>query len=234
MTDDYLQLMVPWHQNITGLNLDDEPIEVSSEFMKEPKISRTLEEVETLVMTAHRIASESLRLEILGRIYAQNFSFFETMIIDVLLAMGYGARRRDMAKRLGRSGDGGVDGIIDQDELGLDVIYFQAKRLKPGSVVPISAVRDFAGSLEAHRAVKGVFVTTAHFSPAAYDFVQAVSRRVVLIDGTKLTDLMIRHNIGVEVRESYQFKRLDNDYFSPASFEKRTAETSSASSQPRR
>ena len=92
----------------------------------------------------------------------------------------------------------------------------QAKRLKPGSIVPVSAVRDFVGSLEAVHAGKGVFVTTGHFSPAAREVVKTVSRRVVLINGDDLTRLMIRHNIGVTVQQSYQFKRLDPVYFAHA------------------
>jgi restriction system protein len=213
MTDDYAHIMKPWHQVIasplgTSQIAIPETLEFQSLYTERPML-----EVEALVVSAHRMAGATLTKELLGRIYAQNFTFFETMIIDLLLAMGYGARRRDMSQRLGRSGDGGVDGVIDQDELGLDVIYFQAKRLKPGVAVPISAVRDFAGSLESFRASKGIFVTTAHFSAAAYDFVQQVTRRIILIDGSKLTDLMVRHNIGVRVKESYQFKRIDGDYF---------------------
>jgi restriction system protein len=186
------------------------------------------------VVSAHQRATEKLREELLGRIYAQSHGFFEHLIIDVLLAMGYGGRRRDLARRLGRSGDGGIDGIIEQDELGLDAIYLQAKRLKPGTVVPVSGVRDFAGSLEARRSAKGVFVTTAHFSPAATEFVRALSRRIVLVNGTKLTDLMIRYNIGVSVKETFQFKRIDGSYFDEAVRSPRSSEITPASSQPRR
>lgn len=113
---------------------------------------------------------------------------------------------------LARSSDGGVDGLIWADELGLD-IYLQAKRLQPRNAVPVSEVRDFAGSLDAHRASKGIFVTTSHFSAAAASFCQQVSRRVVLVDGVQFAELMIRHNIGVSVQQSYQIKRVDSDYF---------------------
>lgn len=220
MIDDYTHLMTPWHQAVSLADEPECPKENASARVAPVRLSHPLANAEKLVVDAHRLAMESLRDELLGRIYAQNFSFFETMIIDLLLAMGYGARRRDMTQWLGRSGDGGVDGVIDQDELGLDVIYFQAKRLKPGVTVPISAVRDFAGSLEAHRASKGIFVTTAHFSTTAYDFVQHVTRRIILVDGRKLTELMIRHNVGVRVKQSYQFKRIDGDYFSPSGLQK--------------
>lgn len=154
-----------------------------------------------------------MRADLLARIYVNSHTFFESLIIDVLLRMGYAGRRRDLARHLGRTGDGGIDGLIALDELGLDVILVQAKRLRPGSTVPVSHVRDFAGSLEARRAGKGIFVTTAHFSAAAHEFVAAVSRRVVLVNGDQLADIMIRHNIGVRVRETYQFKELEPGYF---------------------
>ena len=189
--------------------------------------------VEVDVSSLFRRAQDRLVHELIDRIHAQPPSFFEELVIDVLLAAGYGARRRDLTRRLGRSGDGGVDGLIAQDELGLDLIYIQAKRLKPGSVVPVSEIRDFAGSLEAHRASKGTFVTTSHFSPSAIEFCGQISRRVVLIDGKRLAELMIRYNIGVTVVESYQIKRVSADYFTPESI-RRTRAIISASSQPRR
>ncbi len=169
-----------------------------------------------------------LRHEILGRIYAQSHTFFEHLVVDVLFAMGYSGRRRDLARCIGRSHDGGVDGLIEQDELGLDAIYIQAKRLKPGGVVAVSEIRDFAGSLEAKKANKGVFVTTGEFSSFAGEYVAAVSRRIVLVNGKRITDLMIRHNIGVTVRHSYQFKEIEPDYFAKKPL------TASASIQPRR
>jgi len=185
------------------------------------------------VSSLFRRAQDRLVHELIERIHAQPPIFFEDVVIDVLLAAGYGARRRDLARRLGRSGDGGVDGLIAQDELGLDLIYIQAKRMKPGNVVPVSDIRDFAGSLEAHRASKGTFVTTSHFSSAATDFCSQISRRVVLIDGKRLAELMIRYNIGVTVVESYQIKRVSTDYFAPGPLS-RTRAIISASSQPRR
>jgi restriction system protein len=158
-------------------------------------------------------AQTTLATELLNQIHAREPVFFEDLVIDVLLAMGYGTRRRDLTRRLGRSSDGGVDGLISVDELGLDPIYLQAKRLKPGNAVPVSEVRDFAGSLDAHRASKGIFVATSHFSAAAASFCQQVSRRVALVDGVQFAELMIRHNVGVSVQQSYQIKRLDPDYF---------------------
>jgi restriction system protein len=151
--------------------------------------------------------------EIIARIHSQSPEFFEGLVIDVLLAMGYGRRRADMAQRLGRSGDGGIDGLVALDELGLDHIFIQAKRLKPGVPVPIGEIRDFAGSLEARHASKGVFVTTTHFSPGAAEFCARLTRRVVLLDGRRLAELMVKHNIGVTVRQAYFVKGIDSRYF---------------------
>lgn len=157
-----------------------------------------------------------LQRELIARIHSQPPDFFERLVIDVLLAMGYGANRADMARCLGRSGDGGIDGIITLDELGFDSICIQAKRLKPGMAVPIADVRDFAGSLEARRAGKGVFVTTTHFSAGAAEFCAQLGRRVVLIDGNRLAELMIRFQIGVRVQHSFEIKAVDRSYFTPA------------------
>ena len=182
-----------------------------------------------MMRAAHAVLVEDL----ISRIHTQRPEFFEHLVIDVLLAMGYGSRRHDMAQCLGRTGDGGVDGIIALDELGLDQVCIQAKRLRPGNPVPIAEVRDFAGSLEARHAGKGVFVTTTHFSAGASEFCAKLSRRVVLIDGRRLAELMIRHNIGVRVKDTFQLKKVDSGYFSSTPSIS-TTETISASIQPRR
>lgn len=163
-----------------------------------------------------RAANAALVQELIGRIHQQPPEFFERLVIDVLLTMGYGIERSATAQRLGRSGDGGIDGVVTLDELGFDVIYIQAKRLKPGVAVPISEVRDFAGSLESRQASKGVFVTTTHFSPGAAEFCSRLSRRVVLIDGARLADIMLRYNIGVVVEECVVLKGIDGGYFATA------------------
>lgn len=201
MLRDYAALMTPW----AGSSADNGSA-------KQDHSTHLREAV-----AAFERLQRDLRDLILRSICNCDPSFFENMIIDVMLALGYGKRRRDLARCLGRSGDGGVDGVVSMDELGLDQVYIQAKRLRPGHPVPSSAVRDFAGSLDAHRAAKGVFVTTTHFSQAAVDFCKSVSRRVVLVDGRALADLMIRHNIGVVVRSSFQIKEIDAAYFRPPS-----------------
>ena len=118
-----------------------------------------------------------------------------------------------MGRALGRSGDGGIDGVIKEDELGLDVVYMQAKRNAPDNPVAVREVRDFVGSLEGHRASKGVFVTTSYFPESAIQFVDRVSKRVILIDGAELARLMIKHKVGVRVKDSYDIKKIDEDYF---------------------
>lgn len=172
------------------------------------------EEGYAALVTLVKASNAVLHRELICRIHAQPPEFFERLVIDVLLAMGYGGDRAEMARCLGRSGDGGIDGIIPLDELGFDSISIQAKRLKPGTAVPISDVRDFAGSLEARRASKGVFVTTTHFSSGAAEFCAQLVRRVVLIDGNRLAELMLRLGLGVKVQHRFEIRALDGAYFS--------------------
>jgi restriction system protein len=158
--------------------------------------------------------ASSLRTELLQRILQNSPGFFEQVIVDLLVAMGYGGSHRIAAKQLGRSGDGGVDGVIDEDRLGLDRVYVQAKRYAESSAVGRPEVQGFVGSLVGLGATKGVFVTTSTFSKHATDYVLHLAQRVILIDGPRLADLMIEHNVGVRVGRSIEFKRLDEDFFS--------------------
>lgn len=161
-----------------------------------------------------RQANRRLKRDLLGLVHAREPAFFEQVILDLLVAIGYAPRSgRHKTRRLGGRSDGGVDGVIYQDELGLDFFYFQAKRYKPSTTVPINEVRDFCGSLEAHKAPKGVFVTTAFLPRTAHAFVAAIPRRITLIDGDGLGDLMIRHNVGVKPEPLYELKELDPGYF---------------------
>lgn len=165
-----------------------------------------------LVRASNAILAERL----IALIYSHPPEFFERLALHVLERMLGGRQRQDLTRRLGQTGDGGVDGIIALDALGLDQVYFQAKRLRPGTLVPIADIRDFAGALEAKHASKGVFVATTGFSSGALEFCSRISRRVVLIDGNRLAELMISHNIGVKVKESFEIKRIDIDYFKGA------------------
>ena len=137
--------------------------------------------------------------------------FFEQLVVDVLVGMGYGGSRQDAGKAVGKSGDGGIDGIIKEDRLGLDIIYLQAKRWE--GVVGRPDVQKFAGALQGHRARKGIFITTSSFSREALDYVSRIDSKIVLIDGETLARLMIDHNVGVAIAASYEVKRIDSDYF---------------------
>jgi restriction system protein len=159
-----------------------------------------------------RLTSE-VREELLTRILAASPAFFEILIVDLLVAMGYGGTRKDAAKAIGRSGDEGIDGIIKEDPLGLDVVYLQAKRYQPGNSVGRPAVQSFAGSLDGFSATKGVFVTTSAFSKDAKEYADRISKRVILIDGDDLTKLLLQYSVGVRTSAVYEVKRVDEDYF---------------------
>jgi Restriction endonuclease len=153
-------------------------------------------------------------LYLLDRIAQNSPSFFEQLIVNLLVAMGYGGSHKNAAEQLGRTGDGGVDGVINEDRLGLDRVYVQAKRYASGNGVGRPEVQAFVGSLVGLGATKGVFVTTSTFSPQARDFVRHLSQRVILLDGQNLADLMIEHGVGVRTSRAIEFKRLDEDFFS--------------------
>ena len=138
---------------------------------------------------------------------------FEGLIIKLLLAMGYGQGSDEMAEALGGTGDGGVDGLIHQDPLGLDRVYIQAKRYKEGNNVSSPDIRNFIGALNIHRASKGVFVTASQFTADARQSAQGSTVQVVLIDGRRLTELMLRYKVGVLVRDTYEVKDLDEGFF---------------------
>ena len=147
--------------------------------------------------------------DLLQQIKANSPVFFENLVIDLLVKMGYGGSRED-AEAVGRSGDGGIDGIINQDRLGLDVVYVQAKRWKNNVGVP--EIAGFAGALAGQGANKGIFITTSDFTKAAKDY-DAAGFKIILIDGKRLAQLMIDHNVGVSTVKTYEIKRVDSDYF---------------------
>lgn len=167
-----------------------------------------------IMRAAARQLEAALAGELLQRVVAGTPAFFESLVVRLLIAMGYGGSVNDLDKALvGRSGDGGVDGVIDQDPLGLDRIYVQAKRYGPENTVGASAIRDFFGSLDRFKATKGLFVTTSTFSASARETAEMLSKRIVLIDGPQLTRLMIRHSVGCRVEETLTVKRLDEEFF---------------------
>lgn len=151
--------------------------------------------------------------ELLEQIKGCSSDFFERLVVDVIVAMGYGGSHRDAAKATQRSNDGGIDGIIKQDRLGLDTIYIQAKKWDESRPIHRPEIQKFAGALQGVRARKGIFITTSSFSDGAHEYVATIDSKIVLIDGTELAQLMIDHGIGVTPHQTYEIKRLDSDYF---------------------
>ncbi len=137
--------------------------------------------------------------------------FFEQLVVELLLKMGYGGSLKDAGKAIGQSGDGGIDGIIKEDKLGLDVIYIQAKRWE--NVVGSKEIRNFVGSLVGQKANKGVFITTSGYTKDALEYVKTITHKVILIDGEMLSQLMIENNVGVSGVINYEVKKIDSDYF---------------------
>lgn len=154
----------------------------------------------------------TLSAELLEKILTAPPSFFERLVVQLLVAMGYGGSAADAGRALGKTGDGGVDGVIDQDALGLDQIYVQAKRYTDAKVSP-GEIRDFFGALATFKASKGLFVTTSSFSPAARDAAARLPNKIVLIDNVQLTRLMIRFDIGCRVEEAVYIKKIDEEFF---------------------
>lgn len=152
--------------------------------------------------------------ELLEQIKGCSPDFFERLVVDVIVAMGYGGTQRDAARATQRSNDGGIDGIIKQDRLGLDTIYIQAKKWDESRPIHRPEIQKFAGALQGVRAKKGIFITTSSFSDGAREYVANIDTKIVLLDGTELAQLMIDHGIGVTPHQTYEIKRLDSDYFS--------------------
>lgn len=166
---------------------------------------------EEIIGTQNQIVHEALASDLLDHVSQVEPDQFERIVVDLLLAMGYGGTVEDAGSAIGRSNDGGIDGVIKEDVLGLETIYIQAKRWQ-GSI-PIKEIRDFAGALLSMRAHKGVFITTSSFSSNAYEFVSSIDRKIVLIDGKRLAQLMIKFNLGVSIKQRIELKEIDVDYF---------------------
>jgi restriction system protein len=190
-----------------------------NEFVARPKDDLDSKDGEvTSTKTPDEILEDSFRDlrialadEILAQVKSCSPAFFERLVVELLVAMGYGGSLADAGQAVGRTGDGGIDGIIKEDKLGLDVVCVQAKRWK--DTVGSSVVREFAGSMEGIRARKGVLITTSSFSRDAWDFVGRVERKIVLVDGKRLAELMIDYNVGVTTARTYAVKKVDSDYF---------------------
>ncbi|MDJ1471983.1 restriction endonuclease [Xanthocytophaga flava] len=162
---------------------------------------------------AYQSIRKSLAQELLAKVVSLPPAFFEKMVVELLVGMGYGGSLRDAGKALGKSGDEGIDGTIKEDKLGLDVIYIQAKRWQPGNIVGRPEIQKFVGALAGQGAKKGIFITTSSFSKEALEYVPRNETKIVLLDGSQLTQLMIDYNIGVTTQHIYELKKMDNDYF---------------------
>jgi restriction system protein len=168
---------------------------------------------EERLQTAYNEIIDELRAALLDRVTRGTPEFFEKVVVDLLTSMGYGGSRANAGQRVGRTADGGIDGVINEDPLGLDIVYIQAKRYAPANTVGVDKVREFAGSLVERGSTKGVFVTTSRFAPAATTYAERIPQRLVLIDGEELTRLMVQYGVGVRTERSLEFRKLDLDYF---------------------
>jgi restriction system protein len=170
-----------------------------------------IETPEETLQKAYQNIRGDLAAEILEKIKANSPRFFEQLVVDIMVSLGYGGSRSDAGKSIGQSGDEGIDGIIKEDRLGLDVIYLQAKRWD--GTVGRPEIQKFVGALHGKRAKKGVFITTGRFSEDATKYVESIDPKVILIDGKTLSELMIDYGLGTSTTASYEIKRIDSDYF---------------------
>lgn len=175
-----------------------------------PSSSETPDEA---LRKAHAVITGALAADLLERVRGATPVFFEKLIVELLLAMGYGGTSEDAGRAIGQSGDDGVDGVIDQDPLGVDQIFVQAKRYAEGNNIGAGAIRDFYGALSLKKAQKGIFVTTSAFSQPAIETARGLGSRIVLIDGLQLSKLMIRYNVGCRDEDVLHLKRVDEDFF---------------------
>lgn len=217
-----LELLKTKPERIDNKLLEQYPQFIEFKNRKKDKMDEELDEAisrsspssntpEDALAAAYNDLREAIESEVLDSVMAASPSFFERLVVDLLVKMGYGGNRQDAGKALGKSGDGGIDGIIKEDQLGLDVIYIQAKRWE--GTVGRPEIQKFAGALQGQRAKKGVFITTSNFSSEAEQYASVIDTRIILIDGERLGKLMVDHDVGVSTAGIYRIKRLDTDYF---------------------
>jgi len=185
-----------------------EPAAVGTGATTELPLQQTPEDA---MATAYKRLRSELEAELLEQVKASSPAFFEQLVVDLIVAMGYGGSRQDAGRAIGKSGDGGIDGIIKEDKLGLDAIYLQAKRWE--GTVGRPEVQKFAGALQGLRASKGIFISTSNYSREALEYVAQISSKIILIDGATLVRYMVDHNVGVSIAGQYEIKNIDSDYF---------------------
>jgi restriction system protein len=218
ITDRGLKTLASNPTRIDGKFLDQFPEFIEFRAISKPENGSTASEIaqskttpEEAIELAHQGLREQLAQELLSRILTCSPTFFEQLVVELLVKMGYGGSRRDAGERIGQTGDGGIDGIIKEDRLGLDTIFIQAKRWQGSVGRP--EIQKFVGALQGQRAKKGVFITTSVYTAEAIEYASRIDTKVVLIDGKQLADLMIDFDVGVAVAASYVVKRIDSDYF---------------------
>jgi len=196
----------PLYIENTGKSKEITVVEIDSENENESKSTP-----EEILESNYLKIKKNLALELLSKVKTCSPSFFENLVVELLVKMGYGGSIKDAGKSIGRSGDEGIDGIIKEDKLGLDIIYIQAKRWE--NVVGRPEIQKFVGALAGQGAKKGVFITTARFTNEAKEYQPRNETKIVLIDGEQLADLMIEYDLAVSTSNKYIIKRIDNDYF---------------------
>jgi restriction system protein len=206
----------PTRINVEFLEQYDEFVEFRTRREKDDEDQSVTEKLEIqtpeeAIEAAYQNLRQTLADELLQTIKNCSPAFFERLVIDVLVKMGYGGTRKDAGKAIGKSGDGGIDGIINEDRLGLDVIYIQAKKWENSVGRP--EIQKFAGALQGQRARKGIFITTSTFTSEAKEFASRIDSKITLIDGETLGQLMIDYNVGINSIVTYELKRIDSDYF---------------------
>lgn len=184
------------------------------------EVKETMERLEVIEKSPRELLDDSylrlrntLKTDLLEKVRQSHWRFFEHLVVDLLVKMGYGGSVKDAGEVTQATSDGGIDGLIKEDKLGLDVIYLQAKRYDASSRIGRPDIQSFVGALEEKRAMKGIFITTSSFATTAHEYVKNIGKKIILIDGEQLVDLMIDYGVGVSTETSYEIKRLDSDYF---------------------
>lgn len=203
-----LKVLHSYPEYVEFRQLKNKKSSVRIETTEESSNQKTPDEI---LYDSYQTIRDNLAMEIVEKVKSCSPPFFERLVVELLVKMGYGGTMEDAGAAVGRSGDGGIDGIIKEDRLGLDVIYLQAKRWEGNVSRP--EIQKFAGALLGNQARKGVFITTSSFTKEARDYVKTITTTIILIDGDDLADLMIDYNVGVSVAVNYEIKRIDSDYF---------------------
>lgn len=219
ITDRGRELLLDPPERITAKYLERYPEFVEFRDRGKAKSRQTEEKLpatdtpDEVIEAAYTQLRDELATELLAQLQSVTWRFFERLVIDVLVAMGYGGSKAEAGRAFQKGSDEGIDGTIKEDRLGLDIIYVQAKRWADGNTVGRPEIQKFAGALQGKRARKGVFITTSNFSEEATQYVQYIESKIILINGRELAQLMIEHGVGVSVSETYIIKKLDTDYF---------------------